>query len=249
MKKRVLAILSILILTSTVALAGSKSTNSNELSNAIKMYKAGNYSGAYSTLMDITKDEPGNALAHYYLAISCVQIGKKTEAIINYKKTLLLVPEKSKLGRYANKGKVCLEAPDMCEEVSLNGTAEDNFITGKTGGLLMDKVKGEYEQLKLENFMREMNRSNDVNTDKFKEYKDFSSMNDSNVPTNEEIVAALRTLQKAGLANIGNYGNMDISMLTGGQQIPNNMFGIMGNSNLNSQLIQTMLTNNMSLGF
>ena len=46
--------------------------------------------------------------------------------------------------------------------------------------------------------MREMNRGNDVEPQKFREYKDFSG----EVPTNDEIVAALRTLQRAGLSDI-----------------------------------------------
>ena len=97
--------------------------------------------------------------------------------------------------------------------------------------------------------MREMNRSNDIDTNKFREYKDFSSMNPNAVPSNDEVVAALRTLQKAGFGNMMNNHYADISLLTGNQYPQGQLFNMMGNSNLSPEVIQTMLTNNMSLGF
>ena len=54
-------------------------------------------------------------------------------------------------------------------------------------------------------------------------------------PTNDEIVAAIRTLQKAGL-----YDSFGSS---------NQMFNMLGGAAMNPQVIQTMLTNNMTLGF
>ena len=101
--------------------------------------------------------------------------------------------------------------------------------------------------------MREINRSDDIAPQRFKEFKDFSSMNnpsENGVPTNDEIVAALRTLQRAGLTNIlsNNYGQ-DFSMLTGSPSSTNAMMNMMGSQALSPEVIQTMLTNNMSLGF
>ena len=51
---------------------------------------------------------------------------------------------------------------------------------------------------KVENLMREMNRKDNITPQKFKEYKDFSNA----APSNDEIVAALRVLQRAGFGNI-----------------------------------------------
>ena len=95
--------------------------------------------------------------------------------------------------------------------------------------------------------MREINRNENIPPQEFKEYKDFSS-----VPTNDEIVAALRTLQRAGFSDIfsNNYQN-DLSLITGYQnpQQNNQIMNMLGNSSMNPQLIQALLTNNMSLGF
>ena len=96
-----------------------------------------------------------------------------------------------------------------------------------------------------------MNRSRDIQPERFKEHKDFSSMNTpATTPSNDEIVAALKTLQNAGFGNIlnNNYSN-DLSMLTGVQNQQFSLLDIMNQGNsINPQLIQTMLTNNMRQG-
>ena len=104
------------------------------------------------------------------------------------------------------------------------------------------------EKLKREELRRDINREENIDIQRFKEFKDYSSMNNADIPTNDEIVSALRTLQRAGLGSMIN-NNSDISMLTGfGQQ--NSMFNMMGgNSSLSPQVIQALLTNNMSQGF
>ena len=98
--------------------------------------------------------------------------------------------------------------------------------------------------------MREMNRDGDVTPQKFRDYKDFSS----EVPTNDEIVAALRVLQKAGLGDVLNNNVNEMSLLTGNNELNNNnaMLNMLmgsGNSSLSPQVIQSLLTNQMSVGF
>ena len=112
-------------------------------------------------------------------------------------------------------------------------------------------VKSEMDRLKIENMMREINRTDDMNPQKFKEYRDFSSMNNDDTPSNDEIVAALNTLQKAGLGNLFNANSFsDLSMLTGDKRSEAAaMMNLMGGSSMNPQLIQALLTNNMSLGY
>ena len=102
------------------------------------------------------------------------------------------------------------------------------------------------ERLRLEEMMREMNRSKDITPQNFRGFEDFSSMNINETPTNDEIVAALRVLQKAGLN--GMVGTGDLSLLSGNSQQAQIM-NMLGGSSMNSQLIQSLLTNNMSLGF
>ena len=56
-------------------------------------------------------------------------------------------------------------------------TVIEDLMKNKKGSNLSDEVRSNYEQLKLENLMREINRKDDVDLQKFREYKDFSSMN------------------------------------------------------------------------
>ena len=141
-----------------------------------------------------------------------------------------------------------METPDACEDLSLDSYSGDGFITNKFGPNMSNEVKNQLEKLKREELRRDINREENIDIQRFKEFKDFSSMNNADIPSNDEIVSALRTLQRAGLGSMIN-NNSDISMLTGfGQQ--NSMFNMMGgNSSLSPQVIQALLTNNMSQGF
>lgn len=241
MKKKICMILGTLILFASANVAYSKPAGNTELAEAIKLYKAGNYSQCYIALESIIAKDTGNALAYYYKAMASTQLGKKDEAIENYENAIMLTPTNNNLARYAKKGKRCLETPEKCEE-SLFETIEDEFIQTRNGAKSSEQVRSGFEKLKLENFMREMNRSEEIDVQKFREYKDFSS-----VPTNDEIVAAMRVLQNAGLSGYAN-NYADISALTGNNSY-NPMMNLMGSSSMNPQLIQALLTNNMAQGF
>ena len=226
MKKHILVILSVLICTMSMAVVDAKSTTSPALASAIKMYKTKNYSGCYIALNDIVKKDPSNALAYYYLAMSSAQIGKKDEAIDNYTKVMSLSPN-GVLGKYAAKGKVCLENPDKCHEPEEVADPDDAFIRGGFGSGFSEKVRSDYEKQKIENLMREMNRGKDVQP----------------------------VLQRAGLSDLVRGNNVtDLSLLTGNQGYNNenavlNMLTGNGSSSLNPQVIQSLLTNQMSIGF
>lgn len=248
MKKYILVLIAVLICASTMNFANAKTTSNSALANAIRLYKSGNYSQSYIAFNNIVKRDPSNAVAYYYLAMTSAQIGKKDEAISNYERVITLSPN-GQLGRYATKGKTCLETPDKCHEES-EETAVDRFIQGKFGSGFSNEARSEYEKQKIENLMREMNRGGDVTPQKFKDYKDFSS----EVPTNDEIVAALRTLQRAGLSDILNNNVNEMSLLTGGNDSNSNamlnmLMGGNNNSSLSPQVIQSLLTNQMSVGF
>ena len=222
----------------------------SDVVDAIKLYKAGNYSGCYQELEKIVAEDPGNSVAYYYLALSAAQIGKKGEAISNYERVINLAPQMSTLSRYATRGKMCIEDPEKCNS-SLSNTVDD-FIFGKYGAKFSEEAKNEYEKLRIENLMREMNRSNDLTPKKFEGFKDYSSMETNITPNNDEIVAALRTLQKAGLSNIiSNNNSMDLSMFNTNTNEQDTMLNLLGNSsNLNNpQLIQALFNKNMTLGF
>lgn len=243
MKKKILLLFSVLILSSAFGVVHSKNVPNPELAAAIKYYKAGNYTQCYTLLNEAIKKDPANALAYYYKAITSAQMGRSDEALDNYEKVLNLNPGNNNLSRYAKKGKRCIESPDKCNDTAFSSLGED-FDLNLKGPKFSDEAKSEYERLKIEHLMREINRNNDINPQVFKEYKDFS-----NVPSDAEIVAALRTLQRAGLNNLFNNGNYsDLSILTGNMQ-NNSMLNMMGSSSMNPQLIQALLTNNMTQGF
>ncbi len=242
MKKKLISLLGVLILSSMFGIAHSKNVSNPDLATAIKYYKAGNYSQCYTQLETAIKNDPSNALAYYYKAISAAQLGRADEAIDNYSKVLSLNTGNNNLTRYAKKGKRCLETPDKCED-SIFENVDEEFILNK-GYKFSDEVKSDYERLKIEQLMREINRNGNIDPQKFKEYKDFSS-----VPTNDEIVAALRTLQRAGFDNLYNNNYNDLSILTGNNVQQASFLNMMGSSSMNPQLIQALLTNNMAQGF
>ena len=242
MKKKFFTLLSILVLSTSIGIANSATTTNTDLANAIKLYKSGNYSECYVQLEKIIKNDPANALAYYYMAITSAQIGRKEEAISNYEKTLSLSPKNNNLSRYAEKGKRCLETPDKCEE-SMFASLDEEFILGKRTLKSTDEVKSDFERLKIENLMREMNKNDNLEIQRFKDFKDFS-----NVPNNDEVVAALRVLQNAGFEGLINNQVADISSLMDSPN-QNSIINLMGGSAMNPQLIQSLLTNSLTQGF
>lgn len=247
MKKKLLIALCTVLITSACSISLAKVTTSAELAEAIKLYKAGNYSQCYEKVDVAIKKDPSNPLGYYYKAMTAAQIGKRDEAIENYDKTLSLSSEKSNLVKYAKKGKRCLETPESCNESQFD-SEEDRFVRGSVPSGLSDEVRGLFEKLRIEQMMRDMNRDNDINPQRFREYKDFSSMNTpSGMPSNDEIAAAVKTLSEAGLLNFGTGNSYsDISLLTGNRNSDRGMADLM---NMNPQLIQAMMTNGMAIGF
>ncbi len=246
MKKYVIVTLALVLCLTGFNVAGAKTSSNSALASAIRLYKAGNYSQSYLMLNNIVKKDPSNAVAYYYLAMTSAQIGKKDEALANYSKVISLSPD-SKVGIYAAKGKTCIETPDKCHEEN-ETSALDLFIQSKYGSGFSDEARSEFEKKKIENLMREMNRSNTIEPSKFKEYKDFSGA----APTNDEIVDALRVLQRAGLSDFVNKDYTEMSLLMGGQDNSNAMLNMLmgsGKSNLSPQVIQSLITNQMTAGF
>ena len=243
MKKKFILLASALILFSMVSQVSAKSFVTNDVSNAIKLYKSKNYSQCYTNLQNVIKKDPTNALAYYYMAMASAQLGKADEAVQNYDKVISLTSNNSNIRKYAEKGKRCIESPDNCQE-SVENNLEEAFIYAKsTYKGLSEKAQGEYERLKIENMMREINRSDDIPSQKFNEYKDFSKFkSDATIPTNDEIVSAIRTLQRANM--FSSYS--DLSMFS---NLNSNNYGMLnGMGNLNSKLLETMLSNNMNIG-
>lgn len=176
MKKKIIIIIGLLITTSMFTTIEAKNTN-NELSEIINLYKNGNYTECYQKLSEYTQNDPSNALAYYYYAISSAQIGNKELAIENYNKVIELSSNNSNLKRYANIGKICLESPEYCGNEKAYSSKEEAFIMEKFGSNISDEVKEEIEKLKIEQITRDMNRSKEIEPGRFREYVDFSKIN------------------------------------------------------------------------
>ena len=264
MKKSILILFSVIVLLLGANVANSKVITANPATaSAIKLYKAGDYTNAYSSLKEIVKKENANALTYYYLAMTEVQLGKIDEAIRDYETVMKMSPN-GVLGSYAKKGKKCVETPNKCHEPEISpfaakDTDEDRFIKGGYGSGFSKEARGVHEQQKINNLRREINRREELTPQNFKDYKDFSSQG----PSNDEIVSALRTLQRAGLSDVignSNY-NSDVANLLGvennsnkaGYDVLNMLFSQKNNSttttNLNPQVIQSLLTSQMMTGF
>jgi len=258
MKKTILSIMSILVIFASASTVSAKVNPTNAATaTAIKYYKSGNYVQSYLACEDIVKKDPSNALAEYYLAMSQVQLGNKDAALSAYEKVMMLSPN-GILGRYAKKGKKCLETPELCHEPDKdemeNETAEDKFIKGAFGSGFSIKARGVHEREQIEDLRREINRNQDIPPQKFKDYKDFSTYE----PNNDDIVAAIRILQRAGLFDLidrNTYGS-DVSFISGNNTNENNrdILNLLlgknsGTSNLSPQVIQSLLTTQMSTNF
>ena len=237
MKKCILALMTVLVLGTAVNSVYAKT--SPETASAIRYYKSGNYTQSYITLQNVVKKDPSNALASYYLGMSSAQLGKNDEAIIHYERAMQLSPN-GILGKYAEKGKKCIQEPVSCSEPIFTApgsadTDEDRFIKSKFGSGFSHDARGTHEKEKIENLKREINRYDELAPQKFKGYKDFSAQ----APTDAEIVSAIRTLQRAGIGNV--LGSSDFSYL-----LNDNASSVSG---LNPQVIQSLLTNHMMTNF
>ncbi|MBQ6516618.1 tetratricopeptide repeat protein [bacterium] len=250
MKKLLLTVLSVLMFASAVYSADG-------VAGGIKKYKEGNYTGCIEWMESVIKNDPANAVAYYYLAMSYVQAGRKDEAIDNYSKVIMLNTN-SLLTEYAERGKLCLEDPEKCHITD----EKSAFIESPFGTGLSKSVEDKLEKRELEIMRKEINSNKEIPEHKLQEYRDFSSQNNTNdMPSNDEIVAAMRILQRAGLQgySMPTQANMqmnDISAFLGQNNLGagNNLMNMLpylnnGNMRNNPQLIQTMLMNQMMPDF
>ncbi len=243
-------LLGLAVLLASVSVTSVQAKQSSDLNSAISMYKAGNYTGCIQTLEQVLKRDPSNAVAHYYMAISNAQAGRAEEAINHYD-TVIRLNTQETLVRYATRGKLCLEDAEQC---AANATLDD-FIKGSKGFDLTNEVKNSIETQKIESIRRDINENKDIPPARFNQYKRFTG-NAETAPTNDEIVAALRTLQKAGLSASVSMPYNDLSSIYAGTVPGNNstanLMNILSgannngtNRNIDPQVLQTLMTSQM----
>lgn len=220
-KKLVLfAVVSVLLFQPYYSFA--KSTISAPLKVAIKKYKYGNYAGCLQDCENIVVKNP-SAIAYYYMAMSYVKAGKKSEAIQAYQKVLSFKPN-ARLAEYATTGKRCLETPDQCHLEDKSAVKEstelDKLIASPSRDGLSSTVRKDFRQIHLNNIKDEINNGKELDDYSFKKlnYNSEDKKNITKKPSNDEIVAALKVLKDAGL---NPYSQAQIDAATANQDIVN----------------------------
>lgn len=210
MKKYLIGLAVTCIISSQSCVFASGYSSTGPVKVAIKKYKNGNYTGCLQDMQSIVKKDPSNAVAYYYMAMSYANAGRKDQAISSYQKVLTLRPN-PQLSNYAETGKRCLETPEKCTtaeaSTDLDKAVSSSYIDG-----VSTKVKQDLDKKRLDMLKNKINTDEEINNYELQKFKDYTkhrsdaSTDNSKLqadaqkqPTNEEIVAALRVLNKAGL--------------------------------------------------
>lgn len=191
-------------------------SNTGALKIAAKKYQAGNYTGCLQDCQDIISRDPSNAVAYYYMAMSYTQAGKKDKAIEAYSKVLTLKPN-AMLASYANTGKKCLETPELCiSDTAASQSDIDKFLASPSTDPLSSTVRKDLEQQQLNVLKEQINSGKDMDVNSTKLLNDASEQvnTDNKIalkkPTEEEVTAALKVLNEAGVnpySSMANYQN------------------------------------------
>lgn len=251
MKKFVLNLTLIALLASTLSAYATPVTNA-EIKAAIKKYKAKNYIGCLQDTQAMVKKDPTSAVAYYYQGLAYTQLGKKAEASEAYNKVINL-NSNSVLTQNATKGISCLNGDEECRPKEEAKSELDEFIKS-------DKFYGNSVQA-------------DLNKKKLNQMKDsFNTNQKSEMPTNDEIAEAVKTLAKIGINPLAGMNGMNpvnpavnpqsaemmqMNLLLGSNSNNNGMQNMLpmmlmnqGNGkNISPELIQTMMMSNMASDF
>jgi len=256
-------IISLLISFVAVSSAFADSADNSKVKQAIMYYKRGSYTDAMQTLEAVTAKDPGNAVAHYYLGMSYVQIGITDKAQKEYESVLSLVPN-TQLSSLAQTGINNINPPSADDP-----NAGIKPTETKQTGFFSDGAKEILEKNKINNVIKSLNEGKDANPSVYKDMKNYEkglnkSMNTTS-PSQEEIAQAMQTLSKAGINPTGSYNPytqmnpemMQMNMLMGSMGGGNNNNSQMNmmpllmmmqngqNSNVDPQLIQSMMSSMM----
>ncbi len=217
------------------------------IKSAIAKYKSGNYSGCLQELFSLTKKDPSNSVAYYYMAMAYTHLDMKDEAVEAYEKVLTLHPNQY-LAEYAIKGRDCLTDGPACkeEEQQVEESDElDQFIKSPYGNGLSPSLNNEVKQKQLNNFRQTINKKEQLENNDIQRIREFdhknskSSIEESDKVaqvSDEEILSAIKTLKDAGVnVTIGQENNpyaqlaqyqdpqmAELSMMLGGNNNNNN---------------------------
>lgn len=184
--------------------------NANIKSAAAK-YKKGNYTGCLQELYSLTKKDPSNALAYYYMAMAYTHLNMKDDAVKAYEKVLSLNPN-SFLVQYATKGRDCLTDGPACKppappkEEEKEEDALDKFINSPYGNGFSPELNQEIKQKELKNIQETINKKENLDNRDIQKIKNIDN-GVSSEETNDKIaqvddkdvLKAIQTLKEAGV--------------------------------------------------
>lgn len=222
-----------------------------DISMGIESYQLGKIEECISRMKAIVKDDPTSVLGYYYLAMAYTKTGQELLAIQNYNKVINLNSDAT-LTKMARLGKSKINNSTQIE-TQLKDITEDikETIEEEYNPIMEDSCSGK----SVNTSTKETPVSQPVQQTKGQVIKasDYAKANPQSVqnpnsqPTNDDIVNAIRVLQKAGLLQNGAAG------LIGGQnnaysQMPvdpkvqqmNSMLMMMNNGNNNNGMMNMM---------
>jgi len=224
----------------------------------IEAYKQANYPVCIEKMKSIVNDDPTSVVAYYYLGLAYTKSGQNLLAVQNFNKVININSD-STLTTLARQGKKSIKSAESIEkqineiteeiksEETPNDTEEYNPImndgvTNNAGVRRSEKGDTKTSTKKNNNNVSQGSTQSPSaqQTSRVISAKDYQNTNSQ--PTNDDIVNAIRVLQKAGLLQNGAMG------LTGGgnpyqQQMPmvdpkvqqmNAMLMMMNNGNNNN---------------
>lgn len=243
-------LLFIFILSSNIVMASN-----TDIISGIEAYKNGNYSNCVEIMKSVVKDDPTTAIGYYYLGLAYTQQGKKILAVQNYNKVINLNSD-STLVKLAKQGKNNLgEKKVTAIESQLDDIEEDIRATESFSNekLSPEELKAKYEDNIVKTEQVKNNDTQNVNSIKTtqvikaSDYAKQTQTNHNAEPTNDDIVNAIRTLQKAGLLQngaaglTGGMGNNNVPIDARTQQMNSMLMMMNGNNGGNNMNMMQML--------
>ncbi len=258
MKKLILNLTLIAFLATALGAYAAPVTNA-QIKALIRKYKAKDYVGCVQDSQTLLKKDPSNAAVHYYQGLSLYQLGRTDKAIIAFNAVISL-NSNTVLSDYATKAIHCINKDDECKPQNEAGEESDLDKFLKSNKFYGNSVQADLNQKKLNQMKQNINdtiKNNDNDNQK------------SEMPTNDEIAEAVKTLAKIGINPFGGMNGMNPAAMTpeSAQMMQMNM--LLGNNTNNNQMnmlpmllmnqengaklspevIQTMMMSNMSNDF
>ena len=163
------------------------------ISDVIDLYQKGDYKNCIIKGNETIKEDPTSVLSYYYLALSYSKLNNKEQALKNYNKVINLGSDRT-LTNLAKSAKNKLQEKEKTKQV-----------TG-VGDMLIDPDEVKKKELSGEAIVQEKKQPQKEVQKEIKQVAQKQEKNEKKTdgqPSNDEIVNAIRVLQKAGLLQGG----------------------------------------------